>query len=90
MKNSTQLRIRLPGDLAQELGGLSPRARARVITLIMRGQMAGVKAVDLVAVHRNLVLVGHLLNQSLRSSNGKLANVMAVGQCVDLLKGLTR
>ena len=85
-----QLRVRIPDELAKDLAGLSPRARARVIALVMRGQFVGVKAADLVATHRNLVLVGHLLNQSLRASNGKLANVEAVGQCVDLLKGLTR
>jgi len=85
-----QLRVRIPDDLASELAGLSPRARARVVALIMHGHLMGVKATDLLAVHRNLVLVGHLLNQSLRVSHGKIADEAAVVRCVDLLKGLTR
>lgn len=69
---------------------LSPRARARVVSLVMRAQMTNVAAADLVAAHRNLQQVGHLMNQSLRVSYGKLANVAAVEACVKLLKELTK
>ena len=85
-----QIRVRIPDDFAKQLAELSPRARARVVSLVMRAQMTGVAAADLVATHRNLQLVGHLLNQSLKASRGTVANREAVESCVNLLKGLTR
>ncbi len=85
-----QIRVRLPDDLAKDLAGLSPRARARVVSLVFRGQTTGVAMVDLVAVHRNLQLLGHLLNQSLKASYGQAANREAVENCVKILKELTR
>jgi len=85
-----QIRVRIPDDLATELIVLSPRARSRVVAIVVRSQMAGLKATDLVATHRNLQLLGHLMNQSLRVSHGRLADVAAVEACVKLLKVLTR
>jgi len=90
MPKSTQLRIRLPAAAAGELTALPPRQRARVVSLVLNAQLAGVQAADLVQVHRNLVAVGHLLNRSLRVSRGLVANVVAVEECVELVKGLTR
>lgn len=85
-----QLRIRLPDDVASELAALSPRQRARVVAILLRAQLVGVAPKDLVAVHRNLQLLGHLLNQSLRASHGKHPNAAVVEGCVNLLKKLTK
>lgn len=85
-----QIRIRIPDDVAIELAALSPRARARVVALLVRTQMVGVAPKDLVSVHRNLQLLGHLLNQSLKASHGKLPNAAVVEGCVNLLNKLTK
>jgi len=76
--------------MALELSQLPPRARGRAVSLLLQARMAGVEVSELLAVHKNLVTVGHLLNRSLRVSRGQVANVVAVERCVELLKGLTR
>lgn len=88
MKNSTQIRVRLPQSQAQKWMTLPPTSRAKAVALVLNA--AGeINLAELVKYRRELVNLGTLLNQSLAASHGHRVDEATLGQCVSLLKKLT-
>ena len=88
MKNSTQIRVRLPNNQAQRWLDLPPTYRAKAVAMVLNA--AGeIDLNQLAKQRRELVNLGTLLNQSLANSHGSSVNEKALVQCVDLLKKLT-
>ena len=87
MKNSVQLRIRLPRAQATRWLVLPPSARAKAVALVL-ASAGTIDLAELVALRRPLVNLGTLLNQSLRNSLGHSVNEKALKECVSLLSRL--
>jgi hypothetical protein len=88
MKNSTQLRIRMPREKASHWLELPPSSRAKAVAVVLNA-WGEIDLKELVAMRRELVNLGTLLNQSLAASYGQSVDEMSLGQCVSLLKKLT-
>lgn len=88
MKNSTQLRIRLPRENASRWLELPPVSRAKAVALVLNA-WGKIDLKELVAMRRELTNLGTLLNQSLAASSGQSVDEKALTQCVGLLKKLT-
>jgi hypothetical protein len=89
MKNSVQLRIRMPRQEATRWLALPPSSRSKAVSLVLSA--AGTCDLnELAAMRRELSSLGTLLNQSLRTSLGKSVNINALNECVSVLKHLTR
>jgi hypothetical protein len=87
--NSRQIRIRLPGEEAVRYLALPPRERSIAVAMILRS-VDGIDLKTLVVMRNELVNLGTLINQSLRVSQGKSVNEIALTDAVKLLKTLTR
>ena len=88
MKNSTQIRVRLPSNQAQKWLTLPPSSRAKAVAMVLNA--AGeIDLPELAKMRRELVNLGTLLNQSLAASHGRRVDEITLGQCVSLLKKLT-
>ena len=68
---SRQLRVRTSEAVAARLLGLSPRARSRAVSLMVAATMEQVDLAALLAMRVELVRLGNLLNQALRTSWGR-------------------
>ena len=88
MKNSTQIRVRLPRKQAQRMMALPPSSRSKAVAMILNA-CGEIDLRELVTMRRELVNLGTLLNQSLKASRGQRVNENNLGQCVALLKKLT-
>jgi hypothetical protein len=88
MKNSIQLRIRLPRQGAEKWLDLPPTARAKAVALVL-GSAGEIDLKQLVGMRRELVNLGTLLNQSLEASCGRVVDGNALKECVTLIKKLT-
>jgi hypothetical protein len=88
MKNSRQLRIRLPKSQAAMWLALPPSVRSKAVAMVL-GAVGNVNLAELASVRRELVNLGTLLNQSLRVSGGRSVDDDALKACVELLSRLT-
>jgi hypothetical protein len=88
MKNSTQIRVRLPGINASKWLELPPSSRAKAVAVVLNA-WGEIDLKELVAMRRELVNLGTLLNQSLAVSYGQGVDEKSLSQCVGLLKKLT-
>jgi len=87
MKN-TQVRLRLPREIASGLRVLPVSARHRAVAIMLRAQMEKIDLGALVAMRGELVALGTLLNQSLRTSWGQETDREAAETVVTKLHGL--
>ena len=71
---SKQLRIRTSEAVATRLLALSPRARSRAVSLMVAGALEQVDLAALLELRGELVRLGNLLNQSLRTTWGAAAD----------------
>ena len=88
MKNSVQLRVRLPRAQAALWLALPPVVRAKAVAMVM-GAAGNINLAELAATRRELVNLGQLLNQCLRVSGGRSVDDEALKACVELLARLT-
>ena len=77
MKNQ-QLRLRLPSDIAEKLRALPIPVRNQLVAIMLRAQMERIDLFELTAMRKELVSLGTLINQSLRTSWGRETNREAV------------
>jgi hypothetical protein len=70
MKN-LQLRLRLPSDIVTQLRGVPIPVRNQLVALMLRAQIHKIDLPELIAMRKELVSLGTLINQSLRSSWGR-------------------
>ena len=85
---TNQIRIRLTDQTARRLLTLSPRARCRAASLMISATMDNIDLDELLAMRRELVALGNLLNQSLRLSWGASVDESALRGVVKKLGGL--
>ena len=85
-----RIRIRLQNEMGERLAGLRPVLRGQVVATVLEAHAAGVDLAELLAVRRELVRVGTLLNQSLRASRGALPDAAAVRDAAQIITALTR
>jgi hypothetical protein len=71
---SKQLRVRTSEAVATRLLALPPRARSRAVSLMVAAAMEQVDLAALLDLRGELVRLGNLLNQSLRTSWGAAAD----------------
>ena len=76
-------RARLPKAMAIELQKLPPSLRGRTIATIIQAHVTGMDLQKLVAASDQLRRLGVLLNQSLRVSGGRIADVTALQEAVE-------
>jgi hypothetical protein len=88
MKNSVQLRVRLPKAKAALWLALPPSVRAKAVAMVM-GAVGDINLVELAAMRRELVNLGTLMNQSLCVSHGRSVDDDALKACVALLSRIT-
>jgi NAD-dependent DNA ligase len=62
--------------------------RSEVVTLTVNAALAGVPVAQLVGYRQQLVNLGNLINQSLRASRGRVADVVAVERAADVISKL--
>ena len=89
MKNSIQLRVRLPRSQAARWLALPPPVRAKAVALVM-ATAGNIDLAELAAMRRELINLGTLINQSLKLSHGSTINEAALNECVSLLSRLTK
>ena len=85
-----RIRIRLQNDMGERLAGLRPVLRSQVVAMVLEAHGLGLDLGQLLAVRRELVRLGTLLNQSLRVSRGMLIDAAAVEQAAKIILELTR
>jgi len=83
-----QVRLRLGQHAATQLRELPARVRSEVVTLTVNAALAGVPVAQLVGYRQQLVNLGNLINQSLRASRGRVADVVAVERAADVISKL--
>jgi hypothetical protein len=88
MKQSLQLRIRLPEPLAKELEAFPPRMRGRLLSLLWLERKQGVDLNALLSMRQELANLGNLLNQSLRLNQGRMVDTEALRKVIELLRRL--
>jgi len=89
MKNSIQLRVRLPRSQAARWLALPPSIRAKAVALVM-ASAGNIDLAELAAMRRELTNLGTLINQSLKLSHGSTVNEAALNKCVSLLSSLLK
>lgn len=81
--------MRLPRDNAARWLTLPPSNRAKAVAMVLNS--AGrIDLAALLAMRRELVNLGTLLNQSLAASRGQSVEEAALTECVEILRNLTR
>ena len=85
-----RIRIRINREMGERLAGLRPVLRGQVVATVLEAHAAGVDLAELLAVRRELVRLGTLLNQSLRVSRGALPDAAAVQDAAQIITALTR
>jgi len=85
-----RLRIRTTDEVGKRLLGLRPVLRAQVVATVLEAHAQRIDLAELLAMRRELVRLGTLLNQSLRVSKGTLTNTAAVEQAAAIVTDLTR
>lgn len=88
MTTTSQLRVRLLPNTASRLKKLSPRLRAKVVSLLIESAIQNVDLDALLLARKDLVNLGTLLNQSLRTSWGKNCDEQAATKILKKLGGL--
>ena len=88
MKQSRQIRIRLPAPLAKELEAFPPQVRGRILSLLWLEQKHGVDLNALLSMRQELVNLGNLFNQCLRLSHGQWVNTEILQKVIELLRRL--
>ena len=89
MKNSVQLRIRLPRQDCEKWLELPPTSRAKAVALVLRS--AGeIDLKQLVGMRRELINLETLLSQSLEASSAQTVDENVLYECVELIKKLVR
>ena len=88
MKNSRQLRIRLPKSQAAMWLALPPSVRSKAVAMVL-GTVGNVNLAELASMRREMVNLGTLLNQSLCVSHGRSVDDNALKACVALLARIT-
>jgi hypothetical protein len=89
MKNSTQIRVRLPKHDAEKWLTLPPSSRAKAVALVLNAAGA-IDLAELVKLRPQLSNLGTLLNQSLAVSRGRNVDGKALCECVQLVQKLLR
>lgn len=87
---SKQLRVRTSEAVAARLLALPPRARSRAVSLMVSAAMQHVDLAALLGMRGELVRLGNLLNQSLRTSWGTAADHDALQAIVTKLGRLLK
>lgn len=85
-----RLRIRINKEVGERLATLRPVLRGQVVAMVLEAHAAEVDLAELLAVRRELVRLGTLLNQSLRASRGSLPDAAAVQQAAEIITALTK
>lgn len=85
MTTSSQLRIRVLPKTAARLKKIPPRLRAKVVSLLIESIINKVDLIELLSLRKDLVSLGVLLNQSLRTSWGKSVDGEAASALVTKL-----
>jgi len=75
---SKQLRIRLSKNVADKFLSLPPRLRSKVVSFLISSSDLGVDLNELLSVRRELVSLGTLINQGLKTSWGQTVNAAAM------------
>jgi hypothetical protein len=89
MKDSVQIRIRLPKAKASPWLDIPPVLRSKVVGMVL-GAVGTINLAELASMRRELVNLGTLLNQSLCVSRGRSVDDAALKQCVALLSRITK
>jgi hypothetical protein len=88
MNPSSQLRVRLQPKTAARLKKLPPRLRTKVVSLLIASVIDKVDLTELMKARKELVSLGVLLNQSLRTSWGKKCDEQAADKLLKKLEVL--
>ena len=78
MNTTTQLRIRLSKGAASKLLSLPPRARSRIVSFMLGSTNQNLDFNELLQARKELVSLGVLINQALRTSWGKSTDAVAM------------
>ena len=85
-----RIRIRIPDDVGSRLAALLPTLRAHVVATVLGAHTKGVDLAELLGTRRELVRLGTLLNQSLRTSRGLMADPAAVERAAEIVSALVK
>jgi hypothetical protein len=88
MKQSRQIRIRLPAPLAKELEAYPPQVRGRLLSLLWLERKEGLDLNALLSMRQELANLGNLLNQSLRISQGQWVHIESLQKVIELIRRL--
>ena len=86
MNSGNQLRIRLSKGVATRLASLPPRSRSRAVSFLVASVLDGLNLSELLQARRELVSLGVLINQSLRSSWGQSTDAIALRRLANKLQ----
>jgi hypothetical protein len=73
-----QIRIRLSKSVADKFLTLPPRLRSKVVSLLISSSNLGLDLNELLGMRRELVSLGTLINQSLKTSWGQTVDATAM------------
>jgi hypothetical protein len=85
MTTSSQLRIRVLPNTSARLKKIPPRLRAKVVSLLIESIINKIDLTELLSLRKDLVSLGVLLNQSLRTSWGQSVDGQAASALVTKL-----
>lgn len=90
MKNSEQIRVRLSSNAVENLLSFPPRMRSRAVSMLIMAGLKNIDLTELLSFRRELVSLGSLLNQSLRTSWGTSADEEALRRIIHRLEGVLK